>query len=294
MNNKDNYRTLSPLRYPGGKTRLAPFLSDVIVNNNLRNCTYYEPYAGGAGAGLKLLHNGTVSNIHLNDADPSIYAFWYSLLNDTDRFVDKIYEISISIQEWKKQLLILKNKSSQIFDIAFATFFLNRCNRSGIILGAGPIGGNKQVGKWKINARFNKETLIKRILIISQNRDRINISNEDAIVFLKKAVPKGKNRKKAFIYLDPPYISAGCRLYYNNYHLSGHKQLCKYIINQKTLNWIMSYDYDKLLINNYSKCQIFKLNLSYSLQIKRKNCELLFAPKYMNVSRNIGIIETIN
>ena len=69
------------------------------------------------------------------------------------------------MKEWEKQKRIYENTRSE-FLLGFATFFLNRTNYSGVITG-GPIGGFEQKGQWKIDARFNKKSLIDRIERIS-------------------------------------------------------------------------------------------------------------------------------
>ena len=53
-------QNLSPLRYPGGKSKLADFIGLTIQNLNMPNCTYIEPFAGGSGVALSLLLNGIV------------------------------------------------------------------------------------------------------------------------------------------------------------------------------------------------------------------------------------------
>ena len=53
--------THSPLRYPGGKSILSPLLGNFIEINNLLDGIYIEPYAGGAGAALKLLFSEYVT-----------------------------------------------------------------------------------------------------------------------------------------------------------------------------------------------------------------------------------------
>jgi len=144
----------SPLRYPGGKTGLSTFLSKLILENNICDYTYVEPYAGGAGAALKLLFENRVSSIIINDFDRAIYSFWKSAVFQSEKFIDKIESTEVTIEEWNNQKEIYLNKRSNQFDLGFATFYLNRTNRSGIIEG-GPIGGIKQKGKWLINARWN-------------------------------------------------------------------------------------------------------------------------------------------
>ena len=192
----------SPLRYPGGKSRVSKFVAKLIEENNIIKGNYVEPFAGGAGVALNLLFSGVVDNIFINDKDKSIYAFWYSILNNTDKFIDKIISIDVTIEEWLKQRDIQKNENIDMFYLGFSTFFLNRTNRSGIIKG-GVIGGIEQAGKWKLDVRFNKEALIKKIQRISAYKEHIHIYNMDAIDFLNKEVTN-LNVKNTLIYLDPP------------------------------------------------------------------------------------------
>ena len=200
----------SPLRYPGGKSSLSCFLATLIKNNKIENCTYVEPYAGGAGAALTLLFLEKVDSIIINDLDKAIYSFWKAILNHTDKFVEKIQNVEISIEEWRRQKEIYRNKRSTQLDLGFAAFYLNRTNRSGIIEG-GPIGGVNQTGKWLIDARFNKADLIERIKNIASYKSRIKVSNKDGIELLKLL----HTNKNYFIYLDPPYYVKGSCLYLN-------------------------------------------------------------------------------
>ena len=136
----------SPLRYPGGKSQLANYIVYLLQKNHLEGATYCEAFCGGAGVAMRLLLNNHVNQIILNDLDSAIYSIWYALLNDTDRFIDKMNKTKVSMKEWHKQRNIyqqLKDYRSYNFDLAFAAFFLNRTNRSGIIQG-GPIGGYDQ------------------------------------------------------------------------------------------------------------------------------------------------------
>lgn len=144
----------SPLRYPGGKSVLSDLLADAIALNGLQDGVYVEPYAGGAGAALALLFGEHVQSIVLNDADPCVYAFWDAVLNKKDDFIRRINETPVSIEEWQHQRDIYRNQQRHSrIKVAFASFYLNRCNRSGIMVNGGPIGGIGQSGKWKIDAR---------------------------------------------------------------------------------------------------------------------------------------------
>mgnify|MGYP002578704147 FL=1 len=155
----ENY---SPLRYPGGKSALYPAIANIIESNNMKHCIYIEPFAGGANIAWSLLINGIVDYIIINDADKSIYSFWRAITESTHWFIEKIESVSVTVDEWRKQRAILQESSRYSKELGFAMFFLNRTNRSGI-LDAGPIGGYDQSGTYKIDCRFNKASLIKKI-----------------------------------------------------------------------------------------------------------------------------------
>lgn len=274
----------SPLRYPGGKTSLAGFLGDVIARNELEKCIYYEPYAGGAGAAFGLLQRELVSELYINDADPRVSAFWRSVLKDTDQFVDRIRTVPLTIKEWHRQQgICLRPKGHSRFEVGFAAFFMNRCNRSGVLSGSGPIGGYEQAGKWRMDVRFNRDGLTERILTIAKKKDYIHVSGEDAIVFLKRRLPGGKGRKRVFVYLDPPYVNNGQRLYLNAYGPDDHALLAEYLNKQKILAWLMSYDDNELVRRLYARYRLSSLPIRYSLQEKRFGRELIITPRDVSI-----------
>jgi DNA adenine methylase len=279
-------RPSSPLRYPGGKAGLTGFLSYVIALNDLSGCIYYEPYAGGAGAALNLLKLEIVSELYLNDADRRVVAFWQSALHSSEQFVDRILTIPLTIKEWHRQRNICARPASQAqIDVGFAAFFMNRCNRSGILTGSGPIGGYEQAGSWRMDVRFNREALAERILNLARMKNRIHVSCKDAIVFLKTRLPHGRGREKVFVYLDPPYVNNGQRLYLNAYEPDDHARLARYLSAQNTLAWIMSYDDSDLVRGLYSEHKIKLMPIRYTLQQKRSARELIVAPHRLAVPK---------
>jgi DNA adenine methylase len=287
MSNCTHY---SPLRYPGGKTILSDFIGNLIIANNLEGSKYFEPYSGGAGVALNLLFNGLVDEIYLNDADLNIYALWYSILNNKSKMVDKILNTDISIAEWHKQKSILNDSQNKLFDIGFATFFINRCSRSGIIKNSGPIGGFEQTGKWKINARFNKLSLVEKIEKIARFKDRITLNNDDAIVFLK-SYSKKFNKKRSLAYLDPPYYNNGETLYMNYYSHDDHIELSNFINSQYKDSWFITYDNHDVIKKIYDKHNIFEYQLNYSVQRKRKEKELFILPEHIFIPKNLQILK---
>lgn len=245
----------SPLRYPGGKSSLYDFLKRTIQQNQIHYGIYVEGFAGGAGAALKLLMLEDVWEIYLNDKDEFIYKFWKAVLNDTDGLLRLINDINPTLDEWIFRKSVLNDKVIQqdISDtqIGFTAFFLNRCNRSGI-LKSGAIGGNEQLGKWKIDARYNKEDLMERIKRIAFYKDRIHLFNEDVITFLKKIKSMQIDKSELIIYLDPPYVQQGKELYRYYYKKEDHKKLASYLQKHIQNKWLVSYDDDELIHSIYS------------------------------------------
>ena len=233
----------SPLRYPGGKSAFSKFLAEFIHLNSLQEGIYAEPYAGGAGAGLNLLFGEYVERLILNDADKRIYLFWQSILHQTEEFTRLVNDATPSISEWQRKKTVLMNvKDHSPLDVAFATFYMNRCNRSGI-LNAGPIGGQSQRGKWRIDARFNRKELVRRIEKIALYSSRISVYNLDAIEFIKRCIlPATTENNRVLVYLDPPYYAKGDQLYLDYYTPQDHKELAQFINSQTQFKWIVSYD----------------------------------------------------
>lgn len=251
----------SPLRYPGGKSRLIDFIKSIIDQNSLKGGTYIEPFSGGAAIALALAIDGYMERIVINDYDRSIYAFWYSILHHTDAFIDKIRNTSLSIEEWHIQRAIQQNKQNvNLFDLGFSTFFLNRTNRSGV-LKAGVIGGLNQTGSYKIDARYNKEQLTERIQLIAQYKDKFILHNEDAINLLRRY----RNiARKNLIYLDPPYYIKGRELYVNFFKDADHIALSQAVQQRDNLNWIITYDNHSFIHNLYINAKSLSYALSYS------------------------------
>lgn len=278
----------SPLRYPGGKAVLSDFLADVVVANSLQDGTYVEPYAGGAGAALNLLFSEHVHRVMLNDIDPCIFAFWNTILKYKKDFVDLIWTTPVTIHEWRRQREIYRHQTRySLIKVAFAGFFLNRCNRSGIIVSGGPIGGYNQNGKWKLDARYNKDELIRRIEKISLYKDRVSIFNMDAIDFLNQIVRKGKSLERTFVYLDPPYYVKGSQLYLNHYQPEDHAELARFIMKQTSFKWIISYNNVPEIHELYRQCKRINFNLDYTAHTRKIGTELLIFSKNLFLPDNL-------
>lgn len=264
--------TQTPLRYPGGKSQLTPMVVEILHKNNLIYGEYVEPFAGGAGIAMALLLDSFVSKVYLNDIDPAIYAFWHSVLNNPDELCRLITHTAVTMDEWHRQREIFLDATyPNMIKKGFSTLFLNRTNRSGILRG-GVIGGLNQEGSYKIDCRFNKKDLIRKINRIARHADKIEFSCMDAATFIKNVVPK--TSPYTLVNLDPPYYAKGPDLYTNFYRHQDHISLAK-AISRIRKHWMLTYDDTPEIRKIYAKHRMYCSNLNYSAQIKRVGVELL-------------------
>lgn len=263
----------SPLRYPGGKGKLAPFMGLMINKMNIQNGTYIEPFAGGAGVALALLMKGYVDDIVINDYDKAIYSVWRAIINESENLVDRILQTPVNIDEWKKQKEIyVKQNKKYSLDLAFATFFLNRTNRSGILKG-GPIGGFEQTGNYGIDARYNAEKLAERIRTIAKYKRHIKVYGKEIVCFIENILPHyGQN---SLTYFDPPYFNKGPELYKNFFDKEDHAKIARLILNGVPGKWIITYDDTPEIIDLYRQQCIRRYDLNYSAANTGKSSEVI-------------------
>lgn len=264
----------SPLRYPGGKNKLAAFVAKICIDNNI-NGHYVEPYSGGASVAIFLLLEGFVKKITINDKDRSIYAFWYSVLNKTNQLCELIEQTDVTVEEWKIQREIQNNKNkADLLELGFSTFFMNRTNRSGIITG-GIMGGVNQDGNFLIDCRFNKQELIQRIKAIASRKKDIRLYKKDAIKLISK-IQSESNKNNIIFYFDPPYYLKASSLYMNHYKKESHKEVSEAIKNIKNIRWIVSYDNVPEIKDLYSDCSCKEYSFKHTAYNIRTGKEVLF------------------
>jgi len=279
------YRT--PLRYPGGKQKLTAFVKEILVENQLLGGHYAEPYAGGAGVAMELLVKGDVEHVHLNDASVQIYSFWHSILHHPEEFCRRISRAALDINEWKIQREIVRNPDEyDILEVGFATFYLNRTNRSGV-LSAGVIGGLAQEGEWKMDARFPRLELMKRIEVIAKFRDQISVTNLDAEAYFTFQVPLLP--QETLVYCDPPYFEKASRLYLNHYQPDDHERIANMIQSFGELNWVVSYDGVPQILDYYRNCRHFLYELQYNASRAYKGNEVFIFSDNVIIPRSSSL-----
>lgn len=278
--------TYSPLRYPGGKTKLYDYVYKLLEANALLGETYVEPFAGGAGLAIKLLLKNDVKRIVINDFDPAIYAFWYCVLNQTDELCNLIEQTEVTVRVWEQQKAVYEDQKNHTqLEVAFATFFLNRTNVSGVIKG-GIIGGIEQTGTYGISARYTKATSIQKIQAIAGRKEQIILSNMDVFDFLKSENLQGYRR--TFINFDPPYVKKGAKLYKNAFAEADHRNLST-LIRKCKRKWIVTYDICPLIAALYEPFRRSELDITYSINGSHKAKEYIFFSPNLTLPENIQL-----
>ena len=217
-------KRLSPLRYPGGKSKLIDYLYSRLSQEQLD--TFVEVFAGGASLGLALLDAGNIKRLILNDKDPGVYALWKTILECPQEFTERLQSAAPTHRDLSaaKNLLALNEASTP--ELAWAFLLANRLSFSGIVKG-NPLGG-KNGSQDALTARWNPEALAERITHIHSMRDRIELRNMDACEFLET---EGYWYSKATIFVDPPYWVKGKALYTHYYEEKDHMELAELLQN---------------------------------------------------------------
>jgi DNA adenine methylase len=267
----DKRVNISPLRYPGGKSAFFPMVGKVVRLNGASGGTYVEPYAGGAAIALGLLLTEQVERVVINDLDPAIYSFWMAVTKHGAEFAERLASVEITPDEWRLQKDIYRAAdSSNVVDLGFATFFLNRTNRSGV-LNAGMIGGNDQSGNYKIDARFNREELMERCRLIALYASRIEVRSADGLDVIREFV----GQPQTLVYADPPYFEKGSLLYLNAFRVQDHQNLADCLNEHPDGKWLLTYDMSPHIQKLYPDRFQTAISIRYSVRESRHAKELL-------------------
>ncbi len=274
--------TINPLRYPGAKRQLVPYITNLLESNNLAGCTFFEPYAGSAVVGLELLKKNIIIKLILVERDVLIYSFWKCVFTHCDDLCKRIESLSIDLDCWlsfKPLRNITSPNDYDLIDLGVAGLFFNRTNFSGII-NANPIGGINQTSSYKINCRFNKPVLIDLIKKLSLFKDKIEVHWDDALKFMNKTKSSFIS-DTCFVYFDPPYYAKGKQMYRHYYTSSDHKALASFVRQSVYFDWLISYDDEPYICGLYSgmgaKYRPFYLDYSASSGKRSLGKELLIS-----------------
>jgi len=241
---------LSPLRYPGAKRRLSGYIAETLRLNSLRPKLLVEPFAGGLSVALQLLNDNLVEKIAVGEKDPLVASFWKIVFGESEWLINEIKNTSVNLEKWD---YFKKNSFRTHRERALACIFLNRTSFSGIIApSAGPIGGRSQTSDYKIDCRFNVETLAKRIRQAAALSKRVLfVDQADWQQTISKVKNLGYKRNEVFYYLDPPFFNKAENLYTYYFDNSNHRGLHNSLMKLRQ-PWLLSYDKADSIIEMYS------------------------------------------
>lgn len=278
----------NPLRYPGGKSALAPVIGAIAEKCGFAGLPLYEPYAGSAAISISMVSNQLAPHAFISEKDPLLYAFWKCVFGNPTKLIARIRRAEVSLKTWHKlqPLLLLREVNESELDLyAFTALFFNRTNFSGVIH-TGPIGGQTQGSDYAIDCRFNKPELIERIELLSRLGDRFTVEQRDAVAQIRKL----GSRKRVLFYVDPPYFLQGRKLYRHYYSLGGHSDLARGLRDAK-FPWILSYDKHDVIENLYEGFHNVHREFRYTSRIPKRENELLisnFALEKSAVAESVG------
>jgi len=243
-------QNVSPLRYPGGKTKLIPYIASILPDTVTR---IVEPFCGGSSVSLALLLAGKVDEIVLNDMDINVISLFRTIMDNPHQLIQRIWNTTLSREQYFSfQKSLLAEEEIQEEERAFRFLYCNRTAFSGIIF-ANPMSN--------LNARWNPKVLQKRILDIWKASDKIMLCMEDAKQLIEEEYWHGED---TFIFIDPPYFKKGGALYRKAYQESDHADLSfvlEHLYRQVPgAHMVITYDNEKVIRDLYKipRIQVFK------------------------------------
>ena len=235
---------VSPLRYPGGKRKLAVLIGQIFARAPVKPQLLVEPFAGGASVSISLLEAGFVENIALSDADELVAAFWQTVFSkQADELARMVEAAKVSISERER---VIASRPHSTLGLAFKCLFLNRTSFSGILhSNAGVVGGWHQRGKYKIGCRFNRKRLAERIRVLSMLRNRVQFvgcqSYEKTISMVSGMPRTRRSPESVFWYFDPPFFERAERLYRKIFNSDDHRKFRDWL-DVIPGHFVLSYD----------------------------------------------------
>ena len=271
---------ISPLRYPGGKRRLVPYLAAALRANNLQPDLFVEPFAGGASVALELAATGAVRQIGLADLDPWIASFWQTVFEDCDWLCRRVENIEVDLATWDR---LKRTKAKSRRWQALACLFLNRTSFNGALHPrAGPIGGRAQRSSYDIACRFPRARLIGRLRACEQlaaNGKVAWVRCASALDVVRDARQQAKREGlQLFTYLDPPFWAKSRELYRHSFVHFDHEELAQ-MLRWLREPWLLSYDVSRAIQRLYARHDVRRatVELLYTATQRAAYEELLIA-----------------
>lgn len=255
---KKEEKIISPLRYPGGKSRAIKILQNILKENFPNETILISPFFGGGSFELSVSDK---YKIKANDIFYPLFCFWKELQNNSEKLGERVARIVDKKEidkEIFKELRIFEGKSSM--QIAARYYLINRCSFSGATFCGG-------FSKQAYDGRLN-QSIFDRMVDLGPKIKEIEFSNLDWEDFLE-------GNQEGVIYLDPPYYITNY-LYGKNGDLHenfDHQRLAKYLLRKK--KWFMSYNDCPEIRELYPENRIISAEWSYGMNSSKKSNEII-------------------
>lgn len=258
----------SPLRYPGAKAQLAPFIAMLFDHNEFYDYSLAEPFCGGGSISINMLVHSVVDEVHINDLCPYVYSFWRLVADGPEELCRKIWDTEVTIEEYGRQKEIAREPDGWSgLELAFCAFFLSRVGFGGRIYKTGVRGGVNQDKEWRIDDNYNKKKSVAKIEAIHTmfGLGPIKVYNMHFMQFLEHL---NKNVRDVFIYMDPPYYDDKTKFYRFNFKHDDHERMAKYMQDACRHPWVTSYDDRQEIIDMYPYAKHTRKRFKYSFNKK--------------------------
>ena len=268
LNVPTNTTNVSPLRYPGGKTRACKIIDEIILAHFDMTCfdTLVSPFFGG-GSFEFYVQNKYALKLVVNDKFTPLYNFWKQVKTNKNILCDELRQIpSVTKEQFTNYRQSIMGLNDNTLQQSIQYFVINRCSFSGSTLSGG----------------FSEEASSKRFTPSSIHKievldfTHIDIYNHDFYDFINNFI-----HDKSFMFLDPPYyLEQKSKLYGNNgdMHEGFNHQLLFDLLNTKK-NWLVTYNNCEYIRNMYKNYIILDVNWSYGMNTSKASSEIIIISK---------------
>jgi DNA adenine methylase len=253
---------ISPLRFPGGKTRAISILYHHLLENYPDRKTLLSPFFGGGSFELFLTSKGYT--VFGNDLFAPLYHFWKTTQDNRTALIDSVRRLMPVSKENFHTLRSTIMEEPDILKTATSFFIINRTSYSGATLSG---GFSPSAAQTRLT-----ESSLKRLSDCST--DSVIFSNTDCNVFLDNHPESAST----VIYADPPYYIKDF-LYGKDgdVHKSfNHEAFANKIRSRK--DWIISYNDCEYIRKLYEGCRIIPASWSYGMNKSKASSEIIILP----------------
>jgi len=230
----------SPLRYPGGKSRVARLLAPYIPEHE----EYREIFFGGGGL---FFHKPKAKHNWINDLHPGLYAFWKTLRDQFDEFealcrkqpASNEATLRATFDYWcGRDDLMKASGDDKLLERAVQYYFINRTVWTGRVV----YDPARRSRLYFSNPEGwgNLEKKLKHLRACSEKLQGVKITNLPFEQCLEGATPD------TFIYADPPYYRDSLdvptsKLYEGHFPIEAHTAL-RDLLAASPARAMISYD----------------------------------------------------